>query len=104
MREGWKGGGNEGGRVAVEGREGCSGSGRQRNRAEGRNMPIYEQMLMKQDGGHARGGPGSPSGAKTVQQNALVRAQTHAQAIQGTNFSSNTTPQEVSHRRRAQQF
>lgn len=55
------------------GRAGGGGGGvfrkwTQRNRAEGRNMPIYEQMLMKQDGGHARGGLGSPSGAKTAQQ------------------------------------
>lgn len=38
----------------------------------GRNMTIYEQRFMKQDGEHARGGPaarpGSPSGASLTQQ------------------------------------
>lgn len=57
-REGWK---EEGGGVQEMDTE-----------LRGRNMTIYEQTFMKQDGEHARGGPaawpGSPSGASLTQQ------------------------------------
>lgn len=70
-REGWRDGGGEGG--GVQEADG---------QAEGRNMTIYEQAFMKQDGEHAGGAgrPGSPAGASLTQQTCArppTRASTH---------------------------
>lgn len=72
-------------RKCVSEREGWrdEGGGVQEVDAEqrGRNMTIYEQTFMKQDGEHARGGPaarpGSPSGASLTQQT-CTHPPTHA--------------------------